>query len=71
MNSQASVNPKNDDETSELISHTLKCKKWFIEIDEFDKKERKLLNFGHTRMATLVEQYTMVLGHIINYYPYN
>jgi 3-dehydroquinate synthase len=48
VNSQASVNPKNDDETSELISHTLKCKKWFIEIDEFDKKERKLLNFGHS-----------------------
>jgi 3-dehydroquinate synthase len=26
----------------------LLAKKWFIEIDEFDIKERKLLNFGHT-----------------------
>lgn len=26
----------------------LEKKKWFIEIDEFDKKERKLLNFGHS-----------------------
>jgi 3-dehydroquinate synthase len=31
-----------------LISHTLTCKKYFIEIDEFDKAERRLLNFGHT-----------------------
>jgi len=27
---------------------SLEKKKWFIEIDEFDKKERKLLNFGHS-----------------------
>lgn len=26
----------------------LKAKQWFIEIDEFDQKERLLLNFGHT-----------------------
>lgn len=31
-----------------LIHHTLSAKKWFIEIDEFDHKERRLLNFGHT-----------------------
>jgi 3-dehydroquinate synthase len=31
-----------------LIQHTLRCKKWFIETDEFDVAERKLLNFGHT-----------------------
>ena len=31
-----------------LISHSLQAKKWFIEIDEFDSKERLLLNFGHT-----------------------
>ena len=24
------------------------AKKWFIEIDEFDRAERRLLNFGHT-----------------------
>jgi 3-dehydroquinate synthase len=32
----------------DLIYLSLKTKKWFIEIDEFDKKERQLLNFGHT-----------------------
>ena len=32
----------------ELIVLTLSAKKWFIEVDEFDKKERLLLNFGHT-----------------------
>lgn len=26
----------------------LRAKKWFIEIDEFDRKERLVLNFGHT-----------------------
>lgn len=31
-----------------LISHSLRAKKWFIEIDEFDQNERLLLNFGHT-----------------------
>lgn len=31
-----------------LIFKSLSSKKWFIEIDEFDKKERRLLNFGHT-----------------------
>ncbi len=32
----------------ELILNSLLAKKHFIEIDEFDKKERLLLNFGHT-----------------------
>jgi 3-dehydroquinate synthase len=31
-----------------LIGNSLSAKKWFIEKDEFDKKERLLLNFGHT-----------------------
>jgi 3-dehydroquinate synthase len=31
-----------------LVSHTLRCKQWFIEVDEFDRGERRLLNFGHT-----------------------
>jgi 3-dehydroquinate synthase len=35
-------------ELGRLISHSLRAKKWFIEIDEFDAKERLLLNFGHT-----------------------
>ena len=48
ISTSASVRPGNDDETADLIAHTLLCKKWFIEVDEFDKKERKLLNFGHS-----------------------
>ena len=31
-----------------MIILSLKSKKWFIETDEFDQKERLLLNFGHT-----------------------
>jgi 3-dehydroquinate synthase len=32
----------------QVITESLLAKKWFIEIDEFDKKERLQLNFGHT-----------------------
>lgn len=32
----------------EVIALTLSTKKWFIEVDEFDRNERQLLNFGHT-----------------------
>lgn len=31
-----------------IIEQSLTTKKWFIEIDEFDRAERLLLNFGHT-----------------------
>ncbi|WP_419807007.1 3-dehydroquinate synthase [Terriglobus sp.] len=31
-----------------LILNSLESKRWFIEVDEFDKNERLLLNFGHT-----------------------
>lgn len=31
-----------------VIALSLQAKKWFIEIDEFDRGERLLLNFGHT-----------------------
>ena len=31
-----------------MINKSLKIKKYFIEKDEFDKKERLLLNYGHT-----------------------
>ena len=36
------------DAQAALLAHVLGCKKWFIEVDEFDKKERRQLNFGHT-----------------------
>ena len=31
-----------------LLHTTLSVKQWFIETDEFDQAERRLLNFGHT-----------------------
>lgn len=37
-----------DRDPAALIEHVLRAKKWFIEVDEYDKKERRLLNFGHT-----------------------
>ena len=33
---------------SSAIELSLQAKKWFIEVDEFDRAERLLLNFGHT-----------------------
>ena len=30
------------------IKNSLECKRYFIEIDEFDRKERQLLNYGHS-----------------------
>jgi 3-dehydroquinate synthase len=39
---------KTDDYLNESIMLSLDAKKYFIEVDEFDKKERKLLNFGHS-----------------------
>lgn len=36
------------DGATALLTHVLGCKRWFIEIDEFDKLERRQLNFGHT-----------------------
>ena len=39
---------KTDNYLNESIMLSLDAKKYFIEVDEFDKKERKLLNFGHS-----------------------
>jgi 3-dehydroquinate synthase len=35
-------------EAAALVHHALESKRWFIEVDEFDRGERRLLNFGHT-----------------------
>lgn len=42
-----------------LIINSLKIKKKFIEIDEFDKKERLVLNYGHT-FGHAIEKLTMM-----------
>ena len=36
------------DGISNLLMSTLNAKRWFIEVDEFDHAERRILNFGHT-----------------------
>jgi 3-dehydroquinate synthase len=40
--------PITEGQAHRVITHSLRTKKWFIEVDEFDQKERLLLNFGHT-----------------------
>ena len=42
--------PRNLDATAlgDAIETSLTSKKWFVEKDEFDNQERRLLNFGHT-----------------------
>ena len=37
-----------EQDLAELLHSTLAVKQWFIETDEFDQAERRLLNFGHT-----------------------
>lgn len=37
-----------EEQLGELLHATLAVKRWFIETDEFDQKERRLLNYGHT-----------------------
>jgi 3-dehydroquinate synthase len=44
----ASAEPNDSAALQNLIHLTLNSKKWFIEVDEFDKAERQLLNFGHS-----------------------
>ena len=42
------VTNSSTNEYVEMLYFVLSQKKWFIEIDEFDRAERKQLNFGHT-----------------------
>jgi len=44
----AALTPGADEDTVNLLTHVLTAKKWFVEVDEFDKAERHLLNFGHS-----------------------
>ena len=37
-----------DEQLIDLLHHVLRVKQWFIETDEFDQAERRLLNYGHT-----------------------
>ncbi len=44
-----------DMDLGDLISKCVRSKKYFVEIDFFDKKERMILNFGHT-LAHAIEK---------------
>jgi 3-dehydroquinate synthase len=44
----AALEKSSPENTKELVSLSLKSKIWFVEVDEYDKKERQLLNFGHS-----------------------
>lgn len=46
--SDSALEPGADVSTAALIEHVLRAKKWFVEVDEFDRAERQLLNFGHS-----------------------
>lgn len=48
ISNPASIDPVDSQDLIELIMLTLSSKRWFIEIDEYDKAERQLLNFGHS-----------------------
>ena len=46
-----------------LTTHVLTSKRWFIEIDEFDKNERLLLNYGHTFAHALEPALNFAIPH--------
>ncbi len=48
MESRAATHPASDQQTVALLTHVLQSKKWFVEVDELDRAERQLLNFGHS-----------------------
>jgi 3-dehydroquinate synthase len=60
------LGPKDDlapDRLEAIIHLSLRAKKWFIEIDEFDRAERLLLNLGHTFGHALEGASGYRLGH--------
>ena len=46
-----------------VCDHALRAKKWFVEIDEFDRGERLLLNFGHTFGHAIEAASRFAVGH--------
>lgn len=47
----------------DAIAISLLAKKWFIEVDEFDKAERQLLNFGHSYGHALEASTEFLIPH--------
>jgi 3-dehydroquinate synthase len=52
-----------DQQLAELLHATLAVKQWFIETDEFDQAERRLLNFGHTWGHALESATSFAIPH--------
>jgi 3-dehydroquinate synthase len=52
-----------EEQLAELLHATLAVKKWFIETDEFDQAERRLLNFGHTWGHALESATSFAIPH--------
>jgi 3-dehydroquinate synthase len=52
-----------EQQLGELLHATLAVKKWFIETDEFDQAERRLLNFGHTWGHALESATSFAIPH--------
>ena len=53
-----------DDATlAAVLNLSLRTKKWFIEIDEFDRAERLVLNFGHTFGHAIEAASGFAVGH--------
>ena len=51
------------DHLMDIAKKSLVTKKWFIEIDEFDQNERKLLNYGHSFGHALESASGMAIPH--------
>ena len=52
-----------DTALADVVVLSLKAKQWFIEIDEFDRKERLTLNFGHTFGHALESASNFAINH--------
>jgi len=52
-----------EQQLAELLHTTLAVKQWFIETDEFDQAERRLLNFGHTWGHALESATSFAIPH--------
>lgn len=50
-------------ELEQIVELSLSGKKWFIEVDEFDRAERLILNFGHTFGHALEASSAFAVSH--------
>ena len=57
---------KNKKELIALIEKNIKIKMAVVQKDEFEKDDRKLLNFGHTIGHAIENEYALLHGHAIS-----